>query len=529
MMRTADPQTLKSMLADGGELALVDVREELIFSQRHLLWARSIPLSRLELNFTRLVPRLSTRIVLCDDDDGLAARAVRILSTGGYSDIARLAGGVNAWANAGYELFSGVNVPSKAFGEFIEHACGTPSIGASELNDTMRGGTNMVVLDSRPLDEYRRVSIPTATNVPGAELVLRVHDLASSPATTVVVNCAGRTRSIIGAQSLINAGVPNKVVALRNGTMGWSLAGLTCESGKDKRAGAVSAQGLAAAKAAADGVARRFGIERINHATLERWRAEGNERTLYLFDVRDPTEYAAGHLTGAISAPGGQLVQATDQYVGALGARVVLVDDAEVRAVMTASWLKQMGLRDVYVLAARGVETAPPTFPTLGTPAPAQAQIDCTALAALLERGEATVVDLAPSPQYRKGHIPGAWFAIRSRLKEALEQISARGTLVLTSENGVLASLAVADAAALTTHEVRCLAGGTAAWQAAGHALSNEPRMADDPIDVWLKPYERGGDTRGAMNEYLSWEVDLIERIARDGTCRFTISSHCAT
>jgi rhodanese-related sulfurtransferase len=528
-MRSIDPYALKSMLADGGELALVDVREELIFSQRHLLWARSIPLSRLELNFARLVPRLSTRIVLCDDDDGLAERAARILSTGGYTDVARLAGGVNSWANASFELFSGVNVPSKAFGEFIEHACGTPSISANELDSMMCGGADMVVLDSRPLDEYRRVSIPTATNVPGAELVLRLHDLAPSPATTVVVNCAGRTRSIIGAQSLINAGVPNKVVALRNGTMGWSLAGLNCDSGKDKRAGAASAQGLAVAKAAAERVAHRFDVEHIDDATLGRWRTEGNARTLYLFDVRDPAEYAAGHLTGAVSAPGGQLVQATDQYVGTLGARVVLVDDAEVRAVMTASWLKQMGLRDVYVLAARGVETAPPTFPVLGTPAPAQAQIDCAALATLLARDEATVIDLAPSPQYRKGHIPGAWFAIRSRLREALDKISARSTLVLSSEDGVLASLAVADTAALTTHEVRCLAGGTTAWQVAGHALSQEPRMADDAIDVWLKPYERGGDTSGAMNEYLSWEVDLIERIARDGTCRFTISSHCAT
>src|SRR5215510_9865494 len=524
-MRTVDPHALKSMLADGGELALVDVREELIFSQRHLLWERSIPLSRLELNFTRLVPRLSTRIVLCDDDDGLAERAARILSAGGYTDIARLAGGVTAWANAGFELFSGVNVPSKAFGEFIEHACGTPSIGANELDAMMRGGADMVVLDSRPLDEYRRVSIPTATNVPGAELVLRLHDLAPSPATTVVVNCAGRTRSIIGAQSLINAGVPNKVVALRNGTMGWSLAGLTCDSGKDRRAGAASARGLAVAKAAAEQVARRFGIERIDHATLERWRAAASERTLYVLDVRDPTEYAAGHVAGAIPAPGGQLVQATDQYVGTLGARIVLVDDAEVRAVMTASWLKQMGMRDVVVLVERGTETAPPAFAILGTPATAEKRIDCTTLATLLERDETTVIDLAPSPQYRKGHIPGAWFAIRSRLQQALDKIPTRGTLVLTSEDSVLASLAVADTAALAAHEVRCLAGGTAAWQAAGHALSQELRMADDPIDVWLKPYERGGDTRSAMNEYLSWEIDLIERIARDGTCRFTISS----
>src|SRR5256885_13421336 len=93
-MRLVDSSTLKSMLGDGAELALVDVREELIFSQRHLLWARSIPLSRLELNFTRLVPRRSTRIVLCDDDDGLAERAAKLLSAAGYTDITCLAGGV---------------------------------------------------------------------------------------------------------------------------------------------------------------------------------------------------------------------------------------------------------------------------------------------------------------------------------------------------------------------------------------------------------------------------------------------------
>jgi rhodanese-related sulfurtransferase len=524
VMRTVDSRTLKAMLGDGAELALVDVREELIFSQRHLLWARSSPLSRLELNFARLVPRRSTRIVLCDDDDGLAERAAKILSAAGYNDIACLAGGVSAWADAGYELFSGVHVPSKAFGEYIEHGCGTPSISADELHAMMRGDADMVVLDSRPLDEFRRVSIPTATNVPGAELVLRVHDLAPSAATTVVVNCAGRTRSIIGAQSLINAGIPNKVVALRNGTMGWSLAGLTCDSGKDKRASAPSAQGLAAAKAAARRIAQRFGVERIDRAMLERWRSETNERTLYVFDVRDPQDYVAGHVAGAISAPGGQLVQATDQYVGTLGARIVLIDDAEVRAVMTASWLKQMGMRDVVVLVERGTETTTPAFALLGTPAAAEDMIDCTALASWLERGEATVIDLAPSPQYRRGHIPGAWFAIRSRLAEALARISVRGTLVLTSESGVLASLAVADTAALTSHNVRCLAGGTAAWQSAGQLLSQEPHMADDAIDVWLKPYERSGDTRGAMSEYLSWEVDLIERIARDGTCRFAIA-----
>ncbi len=516
-LRPPNPTAIKAMLGDGGELALIDLREELIFSRNHLLWARNVPLSRLELRFATLVPRRTTRIVMCDDNDGLTTRAAAILARAGYSDLSFLDGGIAAWAAAGFELFSGVHVPSKAFGEFIEHQSGTPSIGAEELNGLMRAGTDMVVLDSRPYDEYSRISIPTGINVPGAELVLRVHDIAPSPDTLIVVNCAGRTRSIIGAQSLLNAGVPNKVVALRNGTMGWHLAGLTCDHGKDVRAPTVSGPGLAWAKSKAHAVARRFGIERIDRAALARWRND-TARTLYVFDVRDPAEYAAGHFPGALSAPGGQLVQATDQYVGTLGARIVLCDDNEVRAVMTASWLKQMGWKDVFVLPEAGTETGKPADIVLGTP-PVEATID---FSALLSIDNVTIVDLSTSPHYRRGHIPGAWFAIRSRLARALTKISPRGTLVLTSEDGVLAGLTVAEARALTKLPVRWLKGGNAAWAAAGFPLATDAKMADEPVDVWLKPYERPGDPKAAMNEYLSWEIDLLARIKRDGTTNFS-------
>jgi len=520
-MQRVDPAALKAMLADGEELALIDLREELIFSQNHLLFARSVPLSRLELNFARLVPRRGTRIVLCDDGDGLAERAAEILARAGYTNLLALDGGVAGWAKAGFELFSGVNVPSKAFGEFVEHASGTPSIAAEELQRLMDEHGDIVVLDSRPFDEYQRVSIPSAVNVPGAELVLRIRDLASSPDTMVVVNCAGRTRSIIGAQSLINAGVPNKVVALRNGTMGWTLAGFACESGMTARAPGVSGDGLTWAKTAADRVARRFGIARIDAATLASWRADAT-RTLYLFDVRDPREYAAGHVAGAVSAPGGQLVQATDQYVGTLGARLVLIDPAEVRAVMTASWLRQMGWRDVFVLAEEGHETAPPPTPILGDPPPPELRIDCGGLAELLARDAATVIDLSISRDYLKAHIPGAWFVIRSRLERALARIPLRGTLVLTSEDGVIAGRVASEARARVERPVRALDGGNAAWLAAGRALTaDDPRMADGAIDAWLKPYERPSDRAAAMREYLSWEVDLPARIARDGSANF--------
>ncbi len=511
---------LRASIDAGDELALVDVREELIFSQGHLLLARSIPLSRFELKFVPLVPRRSTPIVLCDDDETLAARAAALLARNGYANVRILAGGVAAWAAAGFELFSGVNVPSKAFGEFIEQAARTPAVDADELQRLMREGADLVVLDSRPFAEYARVSIPTAINVPGAELVLRAREIASSPDTMVVVNCAGRTRSIIGAQSLINAGLPNRVVALRNGTMGWSLAGFACDSGQNRRPGAVSATSLAWARHAAQSVARKCGVKAVDRATLDALRADC-DRTLYLFDVRDPAEYEAGHVAGAISAPGGQLVQATDQYVGTLGARITLVDDAEVRALMTASWLTQMGWRDVCVLAEAGSETGWPTPPMLSGPSVAGAVIDLAALGDLFAGNAATIVDLSLSAEYLKGHIPGAWYAIRTRLDRALGKVPLRDLLVLTSENGLLAELAVSEAAALVKIPVRALAGGNAAWRAAGYELAAEPLMADEPLDQWRKPYERSGDLRAAMSEYLAWETGLLPRVARDGSLRF--------
>ena len=326
---------------DGTELALIDAREPTEFTRRHLLYAANLPPSHVGLEVAARIPRRGTPVVVCDDGGGEAAAVALELTVLGYSDTAVLDDGIDAWAAAGGELYSGINVPSKLFGELVEEHFGTPHVTASELAGWLADGRDLVVVDSRTRREFNRMSIPTGRSCPGGELVRRVGDLIDG-GTTVVVNCAGRTRSIMGAQSLRSAGLPNAVYALKDGTMGWELAGLELEHGRDELAPEPSEAGRAQAAVAAQAVAERCGVRTIDRSQLDGWLADDG-RTTYFMDVRTPEEFAAGHLPGATGAPGGQLVQATDEYLATRGARVVLADGDGIGATMTASWLVQMG------------------------------------------------------------------------------------------------------------------------------------------------------------------------------------------
>ena len=518
---------LKAQLHDGGEIALLDSREEGVFNARHLLLASPVPLGRLEMMVDDLVPRRNTRVVWCDDGDGSAARAAERMRALGYHDVAVLEGGLAAWEAAGYRVYSGVHVPSKAFAEVVEHEAGTPYVNAQELKALIDSGIDMAIFDSRSYEEYHNNSIPGAVSVPGAELVYRFKDLVASPDTTVIVNCGGRTRSIIGAQSLRNAGFPNKIMSLKDGTMAWHLAGYEVVNGATQRPPAVSDAGSRAAIDGAARVAERCGIPRIDRATLAAWQAEA-DRTLYLLDVRTPEEYIAGHLAGARSAPGGQLVQETDAHVATWGARIVLTDDNGVRATMTASWLKQMGWTDVAVLVvtpAAGDWVAGAHQPrVLGLNATPAATIDAPTLRQRLDGGGAVVVDLATSRQYGQGHIPGAWFAMRSGLADALAKLPRADAIVLTSPDGVLAQLAAADLLGQTRATVMVLAGGTQGWIAAGYPLETGAiHMASEPVDVVLLARERGQNREEAMREYLAWEIALVNDMATDDDQRFRV------
>jgi rhodanese-related sulfurtransferase len=360
----ATPADIRTALLAGDEIAIIDVREEHEFAQGHPLFAAQIPLRRIDEEARWRIPRAQTPIVVYDDGEGLARKAAIRLQGLGFTDVRELEGGLAAWRDAGYELFEDVNSYSKAFGELVENRRHTPSLAAEEVQALIREKADIAILDARRYDEYNTMSIPTGTSVPGAELVLRARSIAPDPDTTIIVNCAGRTRSIIGTQSLVNAGIPNKVFALRNGTIGWTLAGQELETGQERFAPEVDRENSEEARANARNVAYRAGVKRIGWAELDHLKAE-TERTLYLYDVRQPAAFAAGHLPGFRNAQGGQLVQETDHYAPVRGARIVVSDDLGPRADMTASWLAQLGW-EVFVLEdftgplATGSDGAPP-------------------------------------------------------------------------------------------------------------------------------------------------------------------------
>lgn len=521
---------LKSALADGEELALLDVRETGVHARGHLLFASSAPLWRLEVLIDRLVPRRDTRIVLTDggdDGDRLAHEAAAKLVRLGWRNVSVLAGGTAAWKAAGFEVFTGTNVPGKAFGEIVEHERGTPWISADELQQRIAAGDDVVVVDSRTTEEYHDFSLPFAHSLPGAELVYRIEELAPRPETLVVVNCAGRTRSIIGAQTLLDAGIPNRVVSLKDGTMAWLLAQRELANGRRPALPEPGPAALDRARARANAVAQRAGVQRLDEEALAAFEADAaaGRRTLYRFDIRTRAEYEAGHLPGWRWAPGGQLVQAMDEYAGTRHARVVLADWDGVRALTTAAWLAQLG-HAVYVHTPRAdseLDTGPEPIRVLPSRhgavpiAAAQAQ-------ALLEQGRAHAFDVERRSAYERLHASKARFAAPDRLPDLVASLPGEDVVLILSNDGVLARAVAAELAHRSGRDVRAVTGGTRAWVAAGLPTSTGAQgvlTGDD--DYWYSPYHHAdvAQRNAGFQAYLDWEIGLVEQLAREGEVGF--------
>ncbi|CAO3428585.1 rhodanese-like domain-containing protein [Azospirillum endophyticum] len=515
-----DPRTLLDWLEDGREIAFLDLREEGPFGEGHPLLAVNIPFSRLEFDIAALVPRADTRIVLLAEEP-VAARAASRLSALGYTGVHVLSGGVESWSAAGLPLFPSVNVPGKAFAECVEHAYHTPDIEAVELDRLIRAGADLVILDSRTVEEFERFHVPGAVSAPGAEIVHRFADLVPSSDSLVVVSCAGRTRGIIGAQALINAGVPNRVVALSGGTQGWRLAGFELERDTPlPPRPPVGPESRETARRRAADLARRFAVPVIDRAALERLRADP-ARTTYLFDVRLPAEHAGGHAEGVPSAQGGQLVQALDKWAATRGARIVLTDDDGVRATVTAHWLRQLGW-DALVLPGLVSGTAPAPAHAVPAAPPRAKVLSAEEAGDRLRRGAALLFSDS-SGDYRRSHPAGALWANRSRLGPA-DRFDRAAGVVVTGRDPATAHLLALDLEEAGI-PAAVLPGGEAAWTAAGLTVVSSPvEPADaDRIDHLFWLHDRHGGNLESSRAYLDWELSLPAAVGTPEAAGFRI------
>jgi rhodanese-related sulfurtransferase len=510
-------QEVADLMVSEGLFAVFDVRERGEFNQCQIRGATSLPRSQIEFRISQLVPNLEVAIVVYDDADGRGPLAANTLAQLGYTQVSIVHGGLTEWRSEGRPTVSGVNVPSKAFGEKIHHERRIPDISAEELHRLQEERKELRILDMRTPEEYRRFCIPGGENVPGGDLILWAEELSASN-TPVIVNCAGRTRSIVGTATLQRLGLEN-VRALKNGTMGWVLAGFELE--KNPTQTQSTPRSSAHAISLALKVANEENVSWISTQRVADALARTNSGVTYLIDVRSEREYESGHVSGSINVPGGQAVQRADDFVAVRNAQIVFISQESARAVMAAYWYRQMGFPNVFVLQgglrawseqsgtlAIGASDNEP----LGFDAAKRTAhwIEAQELERMLRDSSPLIIDVGASLEFESAHVPRAKWISRGWIEiEIPKRFPDRSRpLVVTcadSRQSVFAARALME---IGYGDVSLLNGGVRAWSAAGFSTE---RGLDECLvqadDVVLSPSIRG--SKEDMQRYLDWELAL--------------------
>jgi rhodanese-related sulfurtransferase len=517
-MRAIEAEAARELIHGGVEVAFLDVREAGEFGEGHPLFAVPLPYSRLEARMGRMVPRRDVSIVLIDGGDGIAERAASRLPALGYGDVAVVEGGVPSWASAGYALYKGVNVPSKTLGELAEALWHPETVRAEELAAWRARGDGFALFDARPPEEYVKMRVPGARCLPNGELAHRLAVAAGKQ--PLVVTCAGRTRGIVGAIGLRLAGHAGPIFALENGTQGWALARMPLERGNEAEPyPELDEAALARSREMAAAIREKHGIAQADAAQVAAMLREPR-RTTYLFDLRSEAEAAADPLPAAVQAPGGQLVQATDQWVGVRRARIVLADEGGLRSALAAFWLKQLGYEPIVARIGDAVRA----LPARDVPKPQRVtgRMDARAALSAVTAG-ALLVDLRGSMAYRREHVAGAVWTIRPRLA-ALGPLHERAVVAI-SESREIADMAALDLAVLGAGRVDWVEGGHEALVAAGARTKiARGRPADrDAIDHLFFVHDRHDGNLDASRRYLEWETELVGQLDQDERAEFRL------
>ena len=519
MPNTMSCRDLAALMTGETLHAVFDVRERGEFNDGQIANATSLPRSQIEFRITELVPDRKIVIVVYDEDEGRAPLAARTLEEFGYENVSVLEGGLPSWSKQGFATVKGVNVPSKAFGERVHHESPVPEVTPEELRGLQEQSADLLIFDVRTPEEYGRFCIPGGSNIPGGDLILWADALKKKSESTIVINCAGRTRSIIGTASLMRMGLRN-VCALKNGTMGWVLAGLELER-MPTRSGAVAPD---ESREKALELALQFAAEQKLSwiEARELFDSSGKaDGCTYILDVRSEGEYESGHVPGSLSVPGGQAVQRADDFVAVRNARIVFVSQQSARAVMASYWYRQMGFRNVKILrggleawraGGGAIADGPLDHEPLGFErARTRARImEPAAINALVGSSAATILHVGSSADFASVHLPRSrWISrgwLELKLPSVLKDLSR--PIVLSCADGRSSLLAARTLSEMGYQEVIVLEGGIKSWIRAGYSTTHGlDSCLVEPNDVVLSPSVKGD--KAAMRRYLEWETKL--------------------
>jgi rhodanese-related sulfurtransferase len=529
--QTIDVEALRALLASDELYACLDVRERGEFALQQI--AGTTPLARgtLEYRAPPMVPRRNLPVVVLCDDGRRSALAADTLRATGYATVRVLAGGLQAWVARGLPTREGWGVHSKEYGERVAVDLQVPQITAKELAARRGRGEAITVVDVRTDEEYWRGHVPDAWHVPGGNLLLEVPGLLDQLDSALVISCAGRTRGILGAQLLREAGLRN-VSALLNGAMGWRLAGLDLElgGGRGRPGGARTVPDWVIQ--ATERLGREACIERLDVEALVA--LQGAPGPCYVVDVRLPAEYRAGHIPGAVSLPAGQAALMHENLLAVRRAPVVVVADDPIRPIWAAALLQRLGFPSVRVLdgglaawtaQGRALEHGDAPGAVYGLDE-ARRQVRALAPAAVdaLRAGEPAplVLDVRGSGEFGVGHLPGARWLARGKLELGVDALAPdrERPILVTCDTGVRSTLAAATLQRLGHQDVAVLDGGLNAWQAAGRSLEEGLEGADVSVaeaqadfghTLWSGTL---GRSRADMEHYLTWEENLAQQQA---------------
>lgn len=497
-MNVGKIDAFKEILATG-EAVVVDVRTPDEYAAGHIEGAINVPLNTIAQSLDKF-PTDKPVMVYCASGHraGMATSALRIL---GYDNVRAHSPGWKGWSEAGEPVSTDAvagesyEVPAinpallAAVDEFLSNIPeGYFTIGTVEkLEEAMAAGA--VIVDVREESETAEGMITGAINIPIRTIGENLDKIPMDQ--PVVVYCASGFRAALATGALHAMGYDN-VRAFPPSYAGWESA-----QGED---GDVPEAVAAAIEAPADVIGMVDGfLSNIPEGFLAVGKIDAFKEMLanaspVLIDVREASEYAEGHIPGAINIPIRTLAQNLDKIPA--DQPVMVYCASGLRAGMATASLQALGYSNVKAfppgwkgwsgageeVSTDAVEAATYTVPEINPallaavdeflsnmPEGFYALGTVEKLQGALETG-ATLIDVREASEYADGHIAGAIDIPIRTLAQSLDQIPTDQPVVVYCASGFRAAMSTAALHIMGYENVRAFPPSYAGWAEAGGA-----------------------------------------------------------